>query len=108
MVALHAAQFDKEIEELPDGLDTIVKEGGKDLTPSQRLRILLARAIITRPSLLIIDGGMHEVPHHIREPILHYLGSHEDPWTLVIVTTDEHVKSYVEKCLTLSVTETKN
>ncbi len=106
--ALHAAQFEKEIEELPDGLDTIVKEGGKDFTPSQRLRILLARAIITRPSLLILDGGMHEVPHHIREPILHYLGSKEDPWTLVIVTTDEQIKNYVEKCLNFSESEVKN
>ena len=103
--ALRAAQFDKEIEELPDGLNTIVKEGGKDFTPSQRLRILLARAVITRPSLLILDGGMHEVPHHIREPILHYLGSKQDPWTLVIVTTDEHINSYVEKCLNFSKTE---
>ncbi|GJL63189.1 MAG: ABC transporter [Nitrospirales bacterium] len=104
---LHAAQFDQEIEELPDGLETLVKEGGKDFTPSQRLRIHLARAIVTRPSLLILDGGMHEVPHHIREPILHYLGSHEDPWTLIIVTTDEHIKSYVEKSLIFSGTETK-
>ncbi len=99
--ALHAAQFDKEIEELPDGLDTMVQEGGKDFTPSQRLRILLARSIIIRPDLLILDGGMHEVPHHIREPILRYLGSKEDPWTLVIVTTDEHIKDYVEKCINL-------
>ncbi|GJL55372.1 MAG: ABC transporter [Nitrospirales bacterium] len=105
--AVRAAQFDKEIEELPEGLDTMVKEGGKTFIPSQRLRILLARAIITRPSLLILDGGMHEVPHHIREPILQYLGSHEDPWTLVIVTTDEHIKSYVEKSLIFSETEAR-
>ena len=99
--ALTLTQLDKELEEFPDGLETLVKEGGKDLTPSQRLRILSARAIITRPPLLILDGGMHEIPHNIREPLLHHLSSKDCPWTLVIVTTDSNIKTYVDKCLYL-------
>ena len=94
-------QLDQELEAFPDGLGTMVKEGGRDFTPSQRLRILLTRAIITRPPLLILDGGMHEVPSHIREPLLQNLSSKETPWTLIIVTTEAEIKSYVDKCLLL-------
>ncbi len=99
--ALHLTQLDKALEEFPDGLETIVTERGRDFTPSQRLRILLARAIITRPPLLILDGGMHEVPPQIREPLLENLRSKETPWTLIIVTTDPNIKLYVDKYQTL-------
>lgn len=95
--ALNLTQLDKELEEYPDGLETIVTERGRNFTPSQRLRILCARAIITRPPLLILDGGMHEIPNKIREPLLYHLSSKDTPWTLVIVTTDPQAKVYVEK-----------
>ncbi len=101
MWALTFSQMDKELESLPNGLETIVEEGGKGFAPSQRLRILLARAIVTRPSLLILDGAMHEAPDQIREPILRRLSSTDCPWTLVIVTTDPNITNYVEKSLSL-------
>ena len=98
--ALGVVQLDKELEEFPDGLATIVKEGGWDFTPGQRLKILLARAIIARPSLLILDGAL-QVPDHLRKSLLHQLSSRDRPWTLVVVTTDQHIEDVVEKCLTL-------
>ena len=101
--ALGVAQLEKEFEEWPQGLETQVAEGGKDLTPSQRLRILIARAIIMRPSLLILDGALHEIPEDIREDIFHRLASKEMGWTLVIVTTDPNVKNFVEKVMPLNV-----
>ena len=99
--ALRTAQLEEDLEALPDGLATVAKEGGRDFTPGQRLRILLARAIITRPSLLILDGDLHEIASHLRKPILHQLGSKDCPWTLVILTIDPFVKLYVEKSLDL-------
>lgn len=99
--ALRATQLEEDLEALPDGLATVAKEGGRDFTPGQRLRILLARAIITRPSLLILDGDLHEIASHLRKPILHQLGSKDCPWTLVILTIDPFVKLYVEKSLNL-------
>lgn len=100
--ALNFVHLEKEIDELPNGLQTIVAENGKNFTPSQQLRVLLARAIIPRPSLLILDGALHEIPAEIRESILQHLSSRQLPWTVVIVTTDPSVKSYVQKYVTLS------
>ncbi len=100
--ALSLTELDKELEGLPDGLETLVREGGKEFTLSQRLRILLARAIVTRPSLLILDGAMHEVPDHIRETLLRRLCSSDNPWTLIIVTTDPEITTYVDNHLSLS------
>ncbi len=105
--ALDIAKLDQEFEALPEGLETLVTEGGKEFTPNQRLRILLARALVTRPPLLILDGAIHEIPGHLREPILQRLCSQEVPCTLVIVTTDLQIQNFVQKSLILFGTEAR-
>lgn len=99
---LGLTQLDKDLEGLSLGLETPIQEGSKGFTPSQNLRVLLARAIITRPSLLILDGALHEIPREIREPLLHRLCSQECPWTLIMVTTDPDTKKFVNTSLSLS------
>ena len=68
--AARIAQADKFIEALPESYDTPVGERGANLSGGQRQRIALARAVIRRPRLLILDDATSAVDPAVEAAIL--------------------------------------
>lgn len=73
------------ILELPDGYDTILGERGTSLSGGQRQRIALARALVRKPRLLILDDATSAVDPSVEARILERLRDSELPSTVVIV-----------------------
>ncbi|HYS31624.1 MAG TPA: ABC transporter ATP-binding protein [Streptosporangiaceae bacterium] len=71
--ALAAAQADF-VDELPWGLDTRIGEQGMSLSGGQRQRIALARAILARPSVLLLDDPLSALDVHTEEKVTAALG----------------------------------
>jgi ABC-type bacteriocin/lantibiotic exporter with double-glycine peptidase domain len=99
--ALRFVELEEEVDALPLGLRTVVKARGKTFTTSQVLRILVARAIVARPQLLILDGTLHTMKQETRETILRRLCSKEEPWSVIFVSNDPALKAHVDRRLIL-------
>ncbi len=83
--AAELAQATPFIVDLPDGFDTTVGEQGATLSGGQAQRIALARSVIRRPRLLILDDATSAIDPSVETAILSGLRSADLPSTVVIV-----------------------
>lgn len=83
--ALRLAGADEFVSELPNGLETELGERGTTLSGGQRQRLALARALIRKPRLLILDDATSAVDPSVEAEILRALKSAELPSTIVVV-----------------------
>jgi ATP-binding cassette, subfamily B, bacterial len=83
--AARAAEADTFIDELPDGLDTIVGERGETLSGGQRQRLSIARALLKDPPILVFDEATSAVDNETEAAIQRSLSTvTEDRTTLII------------------------
>ena len=71
-------------DELADGIDTVVGERGVTLSGGQRQRIALARAMLRRPRLLLLDDATSAIDPTVEQRILDGLRAELDTTTLVV------------------------
>jgi ATP-binding cassette, subfamily B, bacterial len=83
--ALRLAQADRFVRALPEGLDTRVGERGTTLSGGQRQRLALARALVRRPRLLVLDDATSSVDPSVEAAILRGLRSAQLGSTVVVV-----------------------
>jgi ABC-type multidrug transport system fused ATPase/permease subunit len=83
--ALRVAAADEFVAALPHGLDTRVGERGASLSGGQRQRLALARAVVRRPRLLVLDDATSAVDPSVEGRILDALRAGEQPTTVVVI-----------------------
>ena len=83
--ALRLAQGDGFVAALPHALDTVVGERGTTLSGGQRQRLSLARAVVRRPRLLVLDDATSSVDPSVEQRILAGLRDAGLPSTVVVV-----------------------
>lgn len=96
---LSALQLNRTIEKLPQGLDTFISGSQMTMSTTELIKLMFARAILTQPSLMIIDGTLDSLPDRDVDLFLNYFGTL--PATIIITTRKRQVSTFYDEYLTL-------
>lgn len=84
--ALEATRLSEDLAKMPEGKKTRLVSEGRNLSLGQRQRLMIARAIVDRPQLLIMDETLAAVDTEVRSHILKFLLDRNQPWTVIFIT----------------------
>lgn len=91
MKAIRLTRLDEEFLRFPKGLHAKVLSHGRNLSTGQIRRLMIARAIVHKPRLLILDEAFTGIEEHMKLSIIKDLYSSEYNWTVLSITHDPEV-----------------
>ncbi|MEM7306625.1 MAG: ATP-binding cassette domain-containing protein [Planctomycetota bacterium] len=86
-----------EISRLPRGIDEPLGADGRPLSSGQAVRLQVARAIATRPRLLLVTDVFEHLGEDERERVFDALFDRDAPWTLVLVSSNQAALSRCDR-----------
>lgn len=89
------------IRNAPNGLNTELMPGGKNIPRGIISKMLLARALSTRPQLLVLEEPLGHMAFEDRQRIARYLTDPKQPWTLVCTTRDPLLAALCDQIVVL-------
>ncbi len=90
------------IKSQPLGLDTIIYPEGKRLSSTDTKKILLARAILKQPQVLLLEDPLDDLTPQETKQIIDYLCLPEHPWSIVVVSNNPYWEEKCHQTLTLA------
>ncbi|MCK9485839.1 MAG: ABC transporter ATP-binding protein/permease [Dehalococcoidia bacterium] len=83
--ALDISQLSNDLQQLTQGLDTVIGERGMTLSGGQKQRAAIARALLKDPPVLILDDALSHVDTHTEEEILRRLRTYMRGRTTILI-----------------------
>ena len=91
----------KAVLQLKDGLETKLSITGLPLTNHQLRVLMVARAVIHKPVLVIVDELLDDLDEVELKPVLEYLFAGLNQWTLLILTKDQGIAGQCQHIIKL-------
>jgi ABC-type transport system involved in cytochrome bd biosynthesis fused ATPase/permease subunit len=86
--ALERVGLGETIRAMPEGIETRLVTGGLPLTGRRRIRLLVARALVAQPKLLLVDELLDGLDESTTEQLCGILCATPRPWTVLVATRD--------------------
>jgi len=90
-----------ELEQLPDGFDTVVGERGVQLSGGQKQRVALARALLSEPTVLVLDDPLSAVDTKTERAILDALERAAEGRSMILITSRTGAAARCDQILVL-------
>ncbi len=97
--AAHAARLDDVLEQLPDGLETIVGERGYGLSGGQAQRVALARAFLRNAPILLLDEPTAGLDRETAYELLLAIRALARERTVLMVSHDEEALKMAQRIM---------
>lgn len=101
MVAIHCAGLQDYVNSLPDGLNTRLVGGGMRVPGSITRKIIIARAVVGSPRLLLLDDFLLGVERKEKKRILDILLGEKNDQTIVLVSNDSFIMQNCQRVIFL-------
>jgi putative ABC transport system ATP-binding protein len=101
--ALEVVGLRQVVQELPQGIHTRLGTGGSPLSMGQAVRLVLARAVVGQPRLLVLDDVLDSIDRDSRREILPALMGRSARWTLIVMTHSADVAALCDRQIYLPV-----
>lgn len=89
------------LKQQANGLNTIIKPEGKQIAYTLSKKIILARAILKKPQLLILEDPLDQFKNEETQKIIDFISAPERPWSLIVVSSNDLWKNKCNKRLLL-------
>ena len=90
------------VKSQPLGFDTIIYSEGKRLSSTDIKKILLARAILKQPQLLLLEDPLDDLSQEETKRIIDYLSASSQPWSIIVVSSNPYWSEKCHQKITLS------
>ena len=99
--AAEIAQAKEFIDQLKNGYDTVVLQGGKNLSGGQKQRLTIARALVGKPSILILDDSSSALDYATDAKLRASLKENCKDMTVIIVSQRSNSIRHADKIIVL-------
>ncbi len=103
--ALETAQAASFVRKMPDGLDSVILQGGKNLSGGQKQRLTIARALVGEPEILILDDSASALDFAtdaaLRQAIAKFSAERGNRMTTIIVSQRANTVRYADRIVVL-------
>lgn len=100
--AIEVVGLQNFIKSQPLGLDTVIYPEGKRLSFTDTKKILLARAILKQPKMLLLENPLDDLPIDETQRIIDYLTAPNQKWSIVVVSSNPYWEEKCHQSITLS------
>ena len=106
--ALDIVGLTQFLKEQPKGLETVLYPEGKQMSFTIAKKLLLARAIIKQPKIMILEDPLDQFNLDETVSIINYLTDVKRPWALIVVSSKKSWRTQCNEILTLEKGEIKS
>ncbi len=99
--AVENLELNDFIKKLPEGYNTILNTQGRGLPESIVTKLLLARGIVTKPKLLLLENTFEQLDEESCIRIIDFITNKNNGWTIVAVSSNKYLAKLANNIIVL-------